>query len=43
MEATPEKKGHDSTAEVCKKAGERLSEHEAKIVWFDETKTELFG
>ena len=41
MEVMPEKKAHDSTPAVCKKAHVRLWDHEAKdsVVWWDENGT----
>ena len=39
-ESTPEKKAHDSTPGVCKKASERLLEHN---LWSNKTKDLLFG
>ena len=43
MEATPEKKTHDSMPGVCKKAHGRLERMRQNILWSDETKIELFG
>ena len=37
-EATPEKKAHDSTPGVCKKARETLESIRNEILWSDETK-----
>ena len=43
MDATPQKKVHDSPLGVCQNAPKDSQTMRNKILWSDETKIELFG